>query len=144
MSNGVSPDDLDIVRKLKSNGWALSGSWSLKKGDWEICFDTSSWIEVSTKNTPRVFDVHVPGEYETDWTVNLIEHLCSMDDERFRLRLALAAIRDQPAGLEVDGSRAKAALETCYHSWIVDKEVPEGQLGGKRCVACGLRVEVSR
>jgi hypothetical protein len=72
---------------LKDNGWLETDVTSYKKGDWVIFFDTSTWMEVGTKNNSRVFDVPVPsGIANPQWTVNLIEHLCKTGDEIFRLR----------------------------------------------------------
>ncbi len=51
-----------------------------KKGDWVIVFDTSSWTEVGTINTPRVLDVPVPGTHLMQWTESLISHLCETTD----------------------------------------------------------------
>jgi hypothetical protein len=94
---------------------------------------------VSTKSNPRVFDVHVPGTYESAWTVNLIEHLCSMEDERHRLREVLATIRDNPgSGVEAP-STAMGALQQCYHSWLVNLDVPDGQMGRVYCIVCGQK-----
>ena len=101
-----------IADKLKEAGWTeISRSLEYKKGDWEIIFDTSSWMEIGSKRNPRIFDVHVPGEYEEEWTVNLIEHLCRIDDERFRLRDALKSI---------DSTESAKALSLCYHKWLVN------------------------
>src|SRR5262249_5794965 len=98
-----------------------------------------SWMIVSTKNNPRVFDVHVPGEYESAWTANLIEHLCAMEEERGRLRAALQAIRDRP---QEAAQTAVDALRQCYHRWLVNLDVQEKQPGRLYCVICGaLRPE---
>ncbi len=97
---------------LKQHDWAeIVKLWEYAKGDWKVHFDTSSWMIVETKSNPRVFDIHVPGDYESEWTVNLIEHLCRMEDERHRLREALEKIRDDNASDPMARSRAKAALE---------------------------------
>ncbi|TQV74232.1 hypothetical protein FKG94_16635 [Exilibacterium tricleocarpae] len=66
---------------LKENGWSEKKSkFSFAKGNWNLVFDTSSWIEVGTGTTPRVFDVPVPEKRLYQWTINLIEHLCKTDD----------------------------------------------------------------
>jgi hypothetical protein len=122
---------------LKQKGWTeIAKLWEYAKGDWRIQFDTSSWMIVATKSNPRVFDVHVPGDYESRWTVNLIEHLCSMEDERHRLREALEKIRDSNASDQAARSIAEEALEQCYHSWLVNLDVPEGQPGRVYCQIC--------
>ncbi len=68
--------------------------------------------------------------------VNVIEHLCRMEDERARLRSALAAIGNMPgAG---DAARTAAvALGQCYHRWLVNVEVPDGQADRVFCPVCG-------
>jgi hypothetical protein len=91
---------------------------------------------VKTKSNPRVFDVHVPGDYESTWTVNLIEHLCRMEDERQRLRHALQRIRDSESCGQVARSLAKDALEKCYHTWLINPSIPEGQDGRVYCPIC--------
>ena len=105
------------------------------KGDWEIANDTSSWMEISIKIHPRVFDIHVPSAYESGWTANLIEHLCNMEEERHRLRAVLEQIRDHPADDAVQ--TAANALRQCYHRWLVNIKVPDDQLGRVFCVVCG-------
>jgi hypothetical protein len=124
---------------LKAKGWTeIVKRWEYAKGDWNIAYDSGHWMIVSTKDNPRVFDVSTPGgDYESVWTVNLIEHLCQMDDERHRLRKVLERIRDNPmSGPEVC-SAASAALRQCYHAWLVNVEVPEGQMGRLYCPICG-------
>ena len=80
---------------FKQKGWI--GDWSGfgggRKGDWEAYLDTSSWMIVSHAKNPRVWDVPMPSESLEGWTVNLIEHLCRMEDERFRLRNTLLEIQ---------------------------------------------------
>ena len=72
---------MSFVDTLKNNQWVDSGnSIEFHKGPWKLVFDTRSWIEVSTANNPRVFDVAVPEERLGRWTLNLIEHLCVTDD----------------------------------------------------------------
>jgi hypothetical protein len=123
---------------LRARGWTeIAELWEYAKGDWKIDFDTGHWMIVSNKNNPRVFDVHLPGNYESVWTVNLIEHLCEMEDERHRLRKALETIRDQPISDQAARLTAQAALEQCYHSWLVDMSVPVGQIGRVYCLICG-------
>jgi hypothetical protein len=123
---------------LKSKGWTeLSYRWEYAKGDWSICFDTGHWLIVATKSNPRVFDVHAPHDYESAWTVNLIEHLCRMEDERHRLREALKRIHDRTTADQEAHLAAKTALAQCYHSWLVNLEIPEGQLGRVYCAVCG-------
>ena len=78
-----------FVRLLKERGWQQLAPFEYGQGEWTIVFDTSSWMEVATKNNPRVFDVPVPEDSRGAWTINLIEHLCRCADERFRLRAAL-------------------------------------------------------
>jgi hypothetical protein len=79
---------------LGALGSTETGSGSFIKGDWAIEFDTGSWLTLSSRANPRVFDVPTPGEYESVWTVTLLEHLFAIDEERRRLRAALERIRD--------------------------------------------------
>ncbi len=122
---------------LKSKGWTeVSPQWEFVKGDWEISFDTGHWMIVATANNPRVFDVHAPRDYESVWTVNLIEHLCRMDDERRRLRHALEGIRDHHLSGQVARDWATAALQPCYHTWLINLDIPEGERGRIACPIC--------
>jgi hypothetical protein len=134
-------DDLDVVHKLKAKGWSETGLWEYAKRNWIVGFDTSSWMIVSTEDNERVFDVHVPGNYESAWTVNLIEHLCQMDDERRRLRKALERIRGNPTSDAGASATAVEALRQCYHTWLVNVRVPEGQRDRVYCPICGARQE---
>lgn len=70
-----------FIEYMKGRGW-VDGKhpFELQKGDWIIVFDTSSWIEVGTITTPRVFDVPVPDTRLMQWTENLISHLCEIND----------------------------------------------------------------
>lgn len=81
---------------LQAKGWAETEFGNVVKGDWMIEFDTGSWLTLSSKVNPRVFDVPTPAEYESVWTVNLIEHPFGIDEENRRLRAALVRIRDHP------------------------------------------------
>ena len=66
---------------LKENGWVEeTPNVKYSKGDWMVVFDTSSWMEVGTSKTPRVFDVPAPESNRAQWTLNLIVHLCQTDD----------------------------------------------------------------
>ena len=133
----MPPEYEALVRRLKARGWTEMAMWEYAKGDWRVLFDTSSWMIVSTKNNPIVFDVHVPGDYESAWTANLIEHLCRMEDERHRLRQVLVTIRDNASSGEEARSTAMGALQQCYHRWLVNLEVPEDQIGRLYCGVCG-------
>jgi hypothetical protein len=127
-----------FFEKLKAMGWTeVVTKQEYAKGNWKIDFDTSHWMIVSTNTNPRVFDVPAPGYYEAAWTVNLIEHLCQMEDERQRLRTVLAGIRDNPASGQEPRSAAAEALQQCYHRWLVNLDIPEGQMGRLDCPICG-------
>ena len=73
---------MPITRELISKGWEQKtpDAWELEKGEWRVVFDTSSWMEIGSTKTPRIFDVPVPETRLVTWTVNLIEHLCRCDD----------------------------------------------------------------
>ena len=60
-----------------------------------------------------------------------------MEDERHRLREALKSIRDNDVFDQAVRSIAKEALEQCYHTWLVNIDVPEGQPGRIYCPICG-------
>jgi hypothetical protein len=67
---------------LRAAGWSeITSNVVYEKGAWRIVFDTSSWMEVGTLHTPRIFDVPVPEPRLESWTLNLIEHLCAKDDQ---------------------------------------------------------------
>jgi hypothetical protein len=123
-----------LADELKAKGWTEKGMGWYVKGDWAVEMDTSSWMIVSTKSNPRIFDVHVPSAYESGWTANLIDHLCAMEEERHRLRAVLEAIRDNPSEAR---ETAINALRQCYHRWLVNLQVPEDQIGRQYCVICG-------
>ena len=130
-----------LAEKLQAKGWtAHTPRGPFTKGDWELDFDTSHWMTVSSRANPRVFDVPAPDDYHAGWTANLIEHLCRMEDERVRLREALALIRESPTE-EVARAAAVAALARCYHRWLLNVEVAEGQFGRVFCPICGRREE---
>jgi len=126
-----------FVDELKKAGWKDTfRAMEFQKGEWKVLFDTSSWMIVENKSNPRVFDVHVPNEYESRWTLNLIEHLCRMEDERCRLRAALTQISNSSASATVSTEFAKRALKECYHTWIA-KVQPEHQGKVYVCPICG-------
>jgi hypothetical protein len=124
--------------ELKKNGWTeLAKSEAYRKGDWQIYLDTSSWLMIETKHNPYAYGVMWPNDRDALRTVSLIEHLCSMEDERYRLRAALELIRD--AEPESGAARtAEAALAQCYHNWLCDFRVPEGERDGYYCPICGM------
>jgi hypothetical protein len=122
-----------LADELKANGWTETPTGCFAKGDWAVEPDTSSWMIVSTARNPRVFDVPIPGEYESRWAANLIEHLCAMEDERRRLLTALETIRDNPADAR---HTAIDTLRQCYHRWLINVQIPEQQMGRVYCVIC--------
>ena len=75
----MSNDDLQaFTDALKRDGWAESEPFKFEKHQWQIVFDTSSWMELGTTTTPRLFDVPVPADgpiNKIQWTINLITHL---------------------------------------------------------------------
>ena len=78
---------MNFITALEKAGWvALQESVRYRKGSWELTFDTSSWVEISTANNPRVFDVPVPEPHLEKWCINLIEHLCVTDDNMQKLK----------------------------------------------------------
>jgi hypothetical protein len=57
-----------FVQELEARGWIQSESGDFVKGDRTIEFDTGSWLMLVNAANERVFDVPVPGEYESVWT----------------------------------------------------------------------------
>lgn len=111
---------MDFLEQLVEKGWKeVKHDWEYRKGKWVVFRDTSSWFEVGTEDNPRVFDVHSPKEFEIGWTINLIEHLCKMEDERIRLRQALTRIAN---GDKSPRDVANAYLAKCYHTWLVEED----------------------
>lgn len=123
---------------LKSSGWSeIQESVRYRKNSWEIFYDTSSWIEVGTANNPRIFDVPHPEPRLQQWSVLLIEHLCKMEDERFRLREALALILKADPQIPTVAV-AQDALQSCYHRWLVKSQLPESRNTIYCCTICGI------
>ena len=111
-----------LIHGLIENGWTeIKTDWEYRKNNWFILRDTSSWWMIGTDMNPRVFDISEPQEYETKWTINLIDHLCKMEDERTRLRKQLEHIQKTTNELQTSDF-VKKTLEECYHSWIVDND----------------------
>lgn len=66
---------------LKGAGWSEVSQFNYYvKGNWQITFDTSTWMHVGTTRNERVFDVPVPEAALERWTINLIDHLLTTDD----------------------------------------------------------------
>ena len=108
-----------LIYTLKENEWIeVKEDWEYRKGNWVVLRDTSSWWIICTKSNPRVFDIHEPSEYESKWTVNLIEHLCKMEDERSNLRRCLEYIQNSTRETQII-ELTKMTLEKCYHNWII-------------------------
>lgn len=83
-----------LTIELTKSGWTeVNADIEYRKNNWVLFRDTSSWWMLGTISNPRVFDIHEPTVYEYKWTVNLIEHLCKMEDERIRLRKSLQKIK---------------------------------------------------
>ena len=77
---------MGFLKTLKEHNWTeIAHNWEYSKGDWVVKRDSSSWWIVGTNLNPRIFDVPEPTSITAVWTVNLIEHLCEMDD-RNRLK----------------------------------------------------------
>ena len=107
-----------LIQELKSSGWTeIIEDWEYRKNNWTVLRDTSSWLMVGTESNPRAFDIHEPGEYETKWTANLIEHICKMEDERTRLRRNLEQINSITKESHIS-ELTRLSLEECYHTWI--------------------------
>ena len=129
-----------LAEALQAKGWtAHTPRGPFTKGDWSLDFATSHWLIVSSRANPRVFDVPAPDEYHAAWAANLVEHLCRMEDERVRLRRALGAIQELPGAGEAAHASAAGALAACYHRWLINVEVPQGQYGRVFCPICGQR-----
>lgn len=73
--------NLTFLNALKENNWIeVSYDWEYRKGEWIILRDTSSWWMIETTSISRVFDFPEPNDHTAPWTVNLIEHLCSLEE----------------------------------------------------------------
>ncbi len=74
----MTPYD-DFLVQLQRRGWAeVKPGVEYQKGDWEIVFDTSRWMEISTATCPRLVDIEVPEQaHEFDRTIDRIEERCS-------------------------------------------------------------------
>jgi hypothetical protein len=120
-----------FANDLTNRGWTDSRPLSdYAKGNWSIVFDTSSWMIVSTECNPRVFDVPVPGQNESRWTVNLIEHLCRMEDERARLRKALEMVRDLSGADEAADPRRRTRWHSATTDGSLTSTFPRGGWAG--------------
>src|SRR5436190_22704080 len=73
---------MGFLRKLKENDWTeIAYNWEYAKGRWVIKRDSGSWWIIGTKANPRIFEVPERTSITAVWTVNLIEHLCEMDEK---------------------------------------------------------------
>ena len=73
---------MGFLKTLREHHWdEVAYNWQYRKGDWVVRRDSSSWWIVGTKTNPRIFEVPEPTSITAVWTVNLIEHLCKMDDK---------------------------------------------------------------
>jgi hypothetical protein len=78
----IRNNNMGFLKKLKENHWTeIAYNWEYRKGDWVVRRDSSSWWIVGTGTNPRIFDVPEPSGITAVWTVNLIEHLCKMDEK---------------------------------------------------------------
>jgi len=76
-----------FTEALIHSGWReVRAGIEYRKSSWIVFFDTSSWVEVGTEKNQRVFDVPVPEDQLSMWTVKLVEHLCKAEDELVSLR----------------------------------------------------------
>lgn len=72
---------MSFTDALIKDGWVeeVKGVIYTKSGR-KIIFDTSSWMEIGTERTEKVFDVPVPSKELEAWSLNLINHLCETDE----------------------------------------------------------------
>ena len=71
-----------FLTKLKENNWIeVSDDWEYKKGNWRILRDTGSWWMIESSPNHRLFDFPEPTDSTAPWTVNLIEHLCILNEK---------------------------------------------------------------
>lgn len=67
------------LEALVRNQWAeASHPWQYQRGEWVLDFDTSRWMELGTRENPRVKDIEVPSK-QADFraTLDAIDRLCS-------------------------------------------------------------------
>ena len=136
----LSVADILLSEELQQQGWSpFSPTGVSTKGEWKIAIDTSNWILISTSRNPCLRGIALPeaDEIAMAQAVSLIEHLCAIDDERFRLRDALAQILDHPGADPAVRAMAEDALAQCYHRWLKSRGVPENEAGKEwHCPVC--------
>ena len=73
-----------FLAALKNNQWMeISNDWEYRKGEWLITRDTGSWwMIINSKTSFRGFDFPEPTDHTATWTVNLIEHLCKLYEQK--------------------------------------------------------------
>lgn len=82
VSLNIRDTEMGFLKTLREHHWnEVAYNWEYRKGDWVVRRDSSSWWIVGTKSNPRIFDVPEPSSTTAVWTVNLIEHLCEVDDK---------------------------------------------------------------
>ena len=125
MSENLTDNLTQFTEALVKAGWKQTGGFfsDLIKGEWRIWFDTTSWCNIDTKHYPSINEIHVPNKYELAWTIQLIEHLCNLEDERFHLMQTLNYIAKAPTASENVRYLVNERLSKCYHSYrgILDK-----------------------
>lgn len=73
---------MKFTEALKKKGWTeVQESVRYTKNDWEIVFDTSSWMEIGTKSNSRIADIFVPDSNDYEATIEKIEALCESEDD---------------------------------------------------------------
>jgi hypothetical protein len=119
---------------LKKSGWEeIIPDEIYQKGSWKAWYDTSSVLIIENKNNQNIFPIHHPKNSHSNWTVNLIEYLCTLEDERFRLTQALNLIlKSNPNTITAE--IAQNTLSSCHHRWH-----PEGDGTIYYCAICGIK-----
>jgi len=118
---------------LKKSGWEeVVPNEVFRKGDWKAWYDTSSVLIIENKNNPNIFPISHPNDSQSNWTVHLIEEICTLEDERFRLTQALKKILKENPDNMATTEIAQSALSLCVHRWL-----PEGDGTTYRCAVCG-------
>jgi hypothetical protein len=120
---------LKFLEALARRGWREIDMWEHAKGDWRVFIDTGSWLLVGTSGNPRAPNVEVTPDADTDdaaanWIVDLIEHLCGLEDERQRLRRALEQARDAADGTAARLIAVRALSTVHFATFATGRRTP--------------------
>ena len=131
-------NELKFFQLLRDRGWSeIQKEVKYQKGAWKIVFDTSSYIEIETADNPYLTGYSAPDDYYAVSTVNNIELLCQLEDQRGLYRRALKQISDEAGHLTEAREIAKKALLQCRHNWLIKRDNNALVF----CPICGLEAD---